>query len=241
MTAEELGKTFGAKHHALLFAWMSREVIRRIGAEKGEAVIRKAVQRYGRQRGGRMAMRAQADGQTQSMFNFLIYGEWEASDRDFDRLILETNPHFHIRVARCPWNDTWLENDLLPYGRLYCLEVDRALIQGFNPDLTLEVNTTLPNDQCDCDFIYQEAHLTPENFRRMEQRRQEVHDAAIMPWDYHLGHLYKTISEEVIDELGEAGEEAINAAMAEFTREFGEDTAEIVLSFKETDFDSLPK
>lgn len=240
MTAEDIKKSFGAKHHALLFAWMSREVIQRVGAEKGEAVIRKAVQCYGRQRGGRMAMRTQVDGQILSMFNFLVYGEWEANEGDFSRIIVETDPHFHIRVRRCPWHDTWVGNDLLPYGRLYCLEVDQALIQGFNPGLTLELDATLPNDQLDCDFIYQEANLTPENFKRMEQRRQEVHDAAVMPWDYHLGHLYKTIGEKVIDELGELGEEAIHAAMAEFAREFGEDAAKIVLSFKETDFDSLP-
>lgn len=240
MTAEDIRKTFGAKHHALLFAWVSREVIQRVGAQKGEAVIRKAVQRYGRQRGGRMAMRTQADGQMQSMFNFLVYSEWEASDRDFDNIILETNPHFHVRVPRCPWNDAWVENNLLPYGRLYCLEVDHALIQGFNPDLTLELNATLSNDERDCDFIYQEANLTPKNFKRMEQRKKEVHDAAVMPWDYHLGHLYKTMREEVIDEFGETGDEAITAAMAEFTREFGEDAAAIVLGFKEMDFDSLP-
>jgi hypothetical protein len=240
MTAEERKKSYGAKHHALLFAWMSQEVIQRAGTEKGKDVIRKAVQRYGRQRGRRMAMRAQADGQKLSMFNFLVYGEWEASEGDFDRIILETDPHFHIQVRRCPWNETWMGNDLLPYGRLYCLEVDNALIQGFNPDLTLELNATLPNDQRDCDFIYREANLNPENFKRMEQRRQEVHDMAVMPWDYHLGHLYKTIREEVIDELGEIGEEAIHAAMSEFAREFGEGAAEIVLGFKETDFDSLP-
>jgi hypothetical protein len=240
MTAEEPKKSFGAKHHALLFAWISREVMRCVGAEKGEAVIRKAVRRYGSQRGRRMAMRTQADGQMPSMFNFLVYGEWEASEGDFDRIILETNPHFHIRVGRCPWHSTWVENDLLSCGRLYCLEVDQALMQGFNPDLALELNATLPNDQRDCDFIYREANLTPENFKRMERRRKEVHDAAVMPWDYHLGHLYKTIREEVVDELGETGEEAINAAMSEFTREFGEDAAKIVMSFKETDFDSLP-
>jgi hypothetical protein len=133
-----------------------------------------------------------------------------------------------------------VEHDLLPYGRLYCLEVDHALIQGFNPELNLELNATLANDERDCDFIYHEANLTPENFKRMDQRRKEVHDKAVMPWDYHLGHLYKTIREEVVDELGEVGEEAISAAMAKFTKEFGEVAAEIVLSFKETDFDSLP-
>jgi hypothetical protein len=240
MTTEELKKSFGAKHHALLFAWMSREVIQRAGAEKGEAVIRKAVRRYGKQRGGRMAMSAQADGQTPSMFNFLVYGEWEGRRGESNRIILETDPDFHVWVKKCPWYDTWVEHDLLPYGRLYCLEVDHALIQGFNPDLNLELNATLSNDERDCDFIYHEANLTPENFKRMEQRRKEVHDKAVMPWDYHLGHLYKTIREEVVDELGEAGEEAINAAMTEFRREFGEDATEIVQSFKETDFDSLP-
>jgi len=174
------------------------------------------------------------------MFNFLVYGEWEANEEDFDRIILETSPHFHIRVKRCPWNEPWVNADILPHGRLYCLDLDHALIEGFNPELVLELNATLSNHQRDCDFIYQNANLTPENMRQMTQRRQEIHDKVIMPWDYHLGHLFKTIGEVVIEELGGLGKEAMEAAMAEFASEFGEEAAHIVTSFESTDFNKLP-
>jgi hypothetical protein len=240
MTVDEIKKNFGPKHHALLFAWMNRKVIRRAGEDKGEKVIRKAVRRYGHQRGRRMALRSQADGQPLSMFNFLVFGEWEGNEEDFDRIILETTPHFHVRVKRCPWNETWVEAGVLPYGRLYCLDLDHALIEGFNPELVLELDATLSNHQRDCDFIYQDANLTPENLKRMTQRRKEVHDRAIMPWDYHLGHLFKTISEVVIEELGDLGKEAMQVAMAEFAGEFGEKAAQIVTGFEAVDFDELP-
>jgi hypothetical protein len=62
-----------------------------------------------------------------------------------------------------------------------------------------------------------------------------------MPWEYHLGHLFKTIREAVIGELGEKGAEAIDAAMAEFAREFGEEASQIVRGFEAADFDKLPE
>ncbi len=240
MTAEGINKAFGPKHHALLFAWMSREVIQRAGVDKGEKVIRKAVQRYGSQRGKRMALRAQADNQPLSMFNFLLYSERESNEEDSDHRVLETAPHFHTLVTRCPWNQAWVETDLRSFGRLYCLEVDHALIEGFNPELDLELNATLSNGQRACDFIYQDANLTPENQYLMAQRREEIYNRVVMPWDYHLGHLLKTISEVVIEELGDLGKETVEAAMAAFAGEFGEGAAQIVKGFETVDFDKLP-
>jgi len=244
MAEDDLHKTFSPKHHALLFAWMSREVVERAGEERGEEVMRKAVQRYGQQRGKRMALRAQANEQdvTLNMFDFLVYGEWEAKDEEaHERVVLETEPNFHVKVTKCPWNDAWKEGDLSSFGRFYCLEVDHALIDGFNPKLKLEVNATLPNDQKECDFVFYDAQLSPENMGLLEMCRAEVHDKAVMPWDYHLGHLYKTVGEVVIEELGQKGKEAIKAAMKEFAVQFGEETAGIVEGFGEVDFDRLPE
>ena len=61
---------FTATHHALLFAWISRAVINAVGEEKGEGIIRKAVVKYGMQRGKRMAMRAKANGAEFCDFTF---------------------------------------------------------------------------------------------------------------------------------------------------------------------------
>jgi hypothetical protein len=239
MKEKETKESLSPKHHALLFAWISREVIRRVGEERGEAVIHKAVRKYGEQRGRRMALRVQADGQELSMLNFLTHAEWEGNKEDHIQKTLETAPHFHAQVSKCLWHDTWMENDLLPYGRLYCLEVDQALVSGFNPALILEVNATLSNDHRDCDFVFHNANLTPENLQIMEERRQAVRDTAVMPWDYHLGHLYKTIGEVLLEELGEVGQEAVKAAMQEFAGRFGEEAARIIEGYREEDFNQL--
>ncbi|MBN1148292.1 MAG: L-2-amino-thiazoline-4-carboxylic acid hydrolase, partial [Anaerolineales bacterium] len=115
-------------HHALLFAWISRAIVQRVGEPQGAAAVRRAVRRYGEQRGGRMAQRAQADGQELSMTNFLVYGEWRYSDpahAESEKAVAP--PNYQTFVKRCPWNTAWLEAELLQYGRLYCLEIDRAL------------------------------------------------------------------------------------------------------------------
>ena len=63
MMLKEKTENVTAAHHALLFAWLTKAIIRRVGHEKAEPVVRQAVQRYGEQRGRRMAFRAQANEQ----------------------------------------------------------------------------------------------------------------------------------------------------------------------------------
>jgi len=48
---------FTAQHHALLFTSISKQVINQLGKKKGKQLLRKAVRRYGQQRGQRMALR----------------------------------------------------------------------------------------------------------------------------------------------------------------------------------------
>ena len=68
---------FRAMHHAMLFAWISSAVVARVGTGRGEDVVRRGVRRYGEERGHRMALRAQADGEPLTMASYLAYGEWE--------------------------------------------------------------------------------------------------------------------------------------------------------------------
>ena len=65
---------FSEAQHALLFAWISRAVMETVGEQKGQEAIRKAVLRYGTQRGKRMALRARANGDPLNMLNYMAYG-----------------------------------------------------------------------------------------------------------------------------------------------------------------------
>ena len=55
--------SFTAEHHALLFAWVAREAVALGGEQAAVPALRAAVRRYGEERGHRMALRAQQDGQ----------------------------------------------------------------------------------------------------------------------------------------------------------------------------------
>ena len=63
---------------------------------------------------------------------------------------------------------------------------------------------------------------------------------AIMPWEYHIGHLYKKMSEVIADELGEQAKDIMATALKDFTKKYGEEAGQIVMDYKYTDFDRLP-
>jgi hypothetical protein len=72
-------------------------------------------------------------------------------------------PDARVHILQCPWHQAWKEHDLTPYARFYCLEIDQALVHGFNPDSQLDVNGTLPNGSDRCEFVYHGASLTTLN------------------------------------------------------------------------------
>jgi len=233
---------FTELHHALLFGWMAKAIMEKAGEYKGEAVIRKAVQQYGHERGRRMALRANANRHPLNMANFIAYGEWKSSPgNQHEMQMVEKAPDARVHIFKCPWNQAWKENNLLPYARFYCLDIDRALAYGFNPDLQLDVNGTLPNGADHCEFVYHGANLTPMNYLLLAYKKAvKPGKSAVMSWDYHVGHLYKTVERVVVDELGEAGNIAIQTGLAEFTKQYGEQAVQRIMAFRPVDFDRLP-
>ena len=216
---QEVRARFGPECHALLFAWLAREAMRP-RRDGDEDVIRRAVWRYGVQRGSRMAQRAQAAGHPLDFLHYLAYSEWRARPEAFEITVLENAPHLHQQVYRCPWHQAWADADLMPYGRLYCLDIDRAVAHGFNPELVLEVNGTHTNGAACCDFVFREAGLTPERQAELDALRVELGDSAVMGWDYHCGHLYQTLRNALIAAYGPEGEAMAEVALAVFYRPF---------------------
>jgi hypothetical protein len=229
-------------HHAVLFALIARHTIEQFGANEGEAVIRKAIRRYGNQRGKRMAMRAQANSQDLTMPGYLSYGEWQPSAYDIMSSTKEDiELDMRMKVVKCPWNDAWVKYGLIQYGRIYCQEIDDALIKGFNPALTLETISTLSNDGQPCVFIYRDAcSVQKESPTLLQKKQSEPQETNTMPWEYHCGHLYKTFNAVLIDEWGVIGMAAIRSALEEFGSIFGKEATRLILGYQETDFDQLP-
>jgi hypothetical protein len=242
MPDQPMQNGFTETHHALLFGLMAKAIMEQAGEHQGEAVLRKAVQQYGHERGRRMALRANANRHPLNMANYIAYSEWKSSPgNQHEMQMVEKAPDARVHIHKCPWYQAWKENDLIPYARFYCLEVDRALAHGFNPDLQLDVNGTLPNGAEACEFVYHGANLTPMNYLLLAYKKSvKPGKSAVMPWDYHVGHLYKTVERVVFDELGEPGRMAVQAGLAEFTRRYGEQAALSILAYRSVDFDRLP-
>jgi hypothetical protein len=232
--------TFTASQHAILFALLSRSAIAHLGTENGEKFMRTAVRHYGEQRGRRMALRAQKDSEPLNMLNYMAYSEWRVEPGESEQSMAELVPNARSFVTLCPWNQVWVESDLLRYGRLYCLEIDHALVRGFNPALQLDVLSTLSNDERPCEFVFHEANLTPENLTLLDQKKAtNQQNGAVMPWEFHAGHLYAAVKATLTAQLVESGEEILGEALAAFTQRYGDEAARVVLSYQLIDFDTV--
>jgi len=228
-------------HHALLFAWISKAVLEWVGEQRGEDIIRRAVRQYGQERGHRMSLRAQANGHALSMTNYIAYSEYKNSPGGMEQKIVEKVPHARVCISKCPWHTTWEENGLLPYGRLYCVEIDEAVVQGFNPALQLDVHGTQTNGAAQCEFLFHDANLTTINYLLIGYRKAVNPGAkAILPWEYHTGHLFKTVEKVIVEELGEMGQRAIDGALVEFANRFGEQALQRVAASRSIDYSILP-
>jgi hypothetical protein len=230
-------EAFTAQHHALLFAWVAREAIVRVGVETAVPVVRVAARLYGEQRGRRMALRAQQDGQPLSMGSYLSYREWEVPAGEMQQTGVPWRGDLRVQVLRCCWATTWQQERLTEYGKYYCQEIDQALVRGFNPDLVVDVKGTRTNGSRACQLVYYgafEGTLVHEEAQRAQEKR-------ILPWSYHTAHLYSTISTVLQRELGSHGVVVMQTALETFAARFGAPMADILAADATTDFDVLPE
>ncbi len=154
MRQETLQDPFTAFHHALLFTCIAEPLIESAGRATGEKILRQAVRRYGQQRGHRMALRAEKNGHPLNLENYFAYGGWAVPKGQMQYNMTEKRPHARLIVTRCPWYQTWESHGLLNTGKYFCKEIDAALLNGFNPELTIEVESTRTNGGTHCDFVF---------------------------------------------------------------------------------------
>jgi len=226
---------FNERHHAFISATFYDELKKQFPIN-GIATFVLATQRYGEQRGSRMAQRAIRDGKELDFATYCAYGEWTYTEDYFANFnhieVVSKSPDYHYLVHACPWHDQYKEMDLIEGASVYCKHLDLAIARGFNPYLTFEVRSTL-HQEGQCDFVLHGADLEAKAFSVDKSITQK-------PFDYHCGHIYKTFCEIVTSIHREKGEKVCVNVSERFSNLYGYAKLNHLRSFLTTDFNLLP-
>lgn len=228
------------KHHAYLITQFYRSFHSlSVSGQAADAVFLSAARIYGEQRGHRMALRALRDGHPLDYASYFAYGEWEPGPDAFDMTYDAEKGRVTEQVLRCPWEAAFEDSGDESCGRLYCSEIDRSIVRGFNPQLIIEVPCSLYQDG-KCQFHYRSLDIASDIFHQGEECLKKAKGPVIMPFAYHCAHLWKVFCGVSYSVFGAAADPAINKIRFETDRRFGEFFFEEIDHYKKEDFDFLP-
>lgn len=221
--------------HALLFAFLARALLENEPGD-GMRFLEQWVKSYGRERGGRSARRCLNDGHTLSVKNYFVYSEWN-DERGWNRSqIISLAPYQHY-TTECGWHKSWQKHKLLEYGALYCRWVDEALVEGFNPDLQIEVGGSLASGAAQCSFTWPDHAMVEADVEEMLERRNSMQPKVTREFLYHLSHLYDVLRRVLIPSLGlEAAETIMDRGLRDYTTVFGPEKTKAVLKASKQNF-----
>lgn len=211
---------FHVEQHAMMYALLVRAAFDCLG-EDADHAVREATVLYGRQRGERMRARAIEKGIPLDAAGYFALQEWQPDPDDFVSEIEQKTPCLINRQKLCPWAQAWKLFSMEKYGKLYCRDVDLAIIQGFDPSLKLELDCTLSAGAGCCRFTYPQACQTPEFEQRCEQYRLMAGPESVRPFAYHAAHLYAAFR-QVMARYGEQGATVMRQGEADFKNYYTE-------------------
>jgi len=139
-----------------LFSTMAKYIIEKLGPEEGEALIKQAVESFGRERGKRIAQTVQQRGKPPSLINWLIYTD--ISSKNFGAKPSLPDGDLEAEVGKCTFYEAAEKWGLGEYAKLYCKYADYAILDGYNPDvkLVLEQRQKTGKDHCLFRYIMKE-------------------------------------------------------------------------------------
>ena len=185
------------ENQAMMFAFLSRAAIEAKG-EEGRAAIQDGMIRYGRERGARMAERARKAGDPVDLWTNQAYGEWKpdyAGQMEFG--MLRSEPTYQTYIAKCAWCEAWKKNDILEFGREYCVNVDAAVYEGFGCGaVCTPISTSMSwgGDRCDFDWG---KPLSTEEVKMVSDKKAELGTSAMRDFNFHTAHIYLSVADEL--------------------------------------------
>lgn len=230
---------FTEKHHAFISATFYRLLKENNYPNYRRAFI-SATQKMAEQRGSRMAQRAIRDGVEELDYEaYRSYGEWEWTKEYLDsvkgkKLVeeIESDKDYGYIVYNCPWAEVYREMNLGEDGGLdYCNDLDPSIVRGFNPELEYKTTQTLQNtDKC---IQYQiNGKINSNNLGEKNKKN-------LKGFDYQCGNVFKTYSEYMISIYKYKGLLLIAEVLEEFCMNFGDDMADVLVSYLKTDFNTI--
>ncbi len=235
---EDRGRNeFYIDDYGVLFGLIAAKCEERLG-EKGLETCRRGVAVMGRERGLRSAMRCIENGDELNMHNFFCYGEL-LDDRGWNRVeVAEYGPVYRTDTICCAWYEAWKKYGLLKYAGLYCDEIDKNLLYGFNPELRLKVEQYEAEGGRRCGFRWLDCRFEDEDaWRRLMEKRAGMVHKVTRDFLYETGHLLAVMRRELLLEYGAVGAGAvIDGALEEYRRLFGQEKEEAVRKESERNF-----
>ena len=216
------------EHHAILFAYLAKRAIEICGEEGKEAILA-GMTTYGNERGQRMAANALAHGDELNTMTNQAYGEWKPDyDGQMEFGQLRTEPTLQTYISKCAWCDAWKKHGLTEFGKLYCVNVDNAVYQGFRSDFVCTPTTTSMSwggERCEFDWGYP---LSPEEVSALAEKKKELGTSCMKDFNFHTAHLKSTICQALIQRLGDDGEKAVELALKDYTDTFGQEYLDVL-------------
>ncbi len=147
-----------------LFAMLAKHVIAEMGPERGERVLKAAVEEFGRERGKRIAATVAEKGRPLSLRNWLIYTD--IAPVNFPASPSVPDGDLQAKVGRCTFFGAAEKWGLGDYAKIYCKYADYAILNGYNPDVTLLLEQRQWSGRDHCVFRYV---LKDENKRKISR------------------------------------------------------------------------
>ncbi len=126
-------------------------LVQRFGRNEVVAIVRDVVAGIARDQGRAMAA-SRGDASLGSFAQTL--GPWTRNDALRLRVIDESPARFAFDVTRCRYAEMYGALGIPELGEVLSCQRDAALIEGFNPDVTLTRTQTIMQGATCCDFRY---------------------------------------------------------------------------------------
>lgn len=138
---------------AKLFAVMADEIIREMGNEKGEAVVKRAVRRFANLRADAIKERSRKDGKEVTFHTVEEYSDYPDNQAWDCESSVEGNRLREINRV-CPFSTAFREIGLEQAGKLNCEEIDLALNEAFFGKIKFERPSLFTDGPCaPCEMI----------------------------------------------------------------------------------------
>lgn len=144
---------------ANLYYYMGQEIIAAMGSDKAKEVLRRAVWKYGVERGLTQKEKVILAGYEPIPENYSRVPDLPSLGWDVDKVEPGENPS-HVQIRYCPFAEVWKEKGFQEFGRIYCT-VDQAKYHGYHPESELVHLCNVLDGDCYCEMVCRTKNQKP--------------------------------------------------------------------------------